>query len=168
MDDETRKAKILHDGGRLLEDTEYTPKGHYNMEDIWRRRRLLLGIPGAALAAGAGTTAATSLPAWATAALAFASALLTAAMTVMNPSEQARRSRVAADALKEFHERLRRWLDLDLPLLNAAEARLAYEDFAREKARLNEGAPPINQRSFRRARAGIEAGESTYQVDATD
>jgi hypothetical protein len=156
---------IEKDARRLLEDTQYTPKGHYNTEALWHRWRFALGVPAAAVTALAGVVTAAGAPRWIPVLLATLGALLGAAATVLNPGEQARLSRIAADSHKEFHEKLRRWVELDLPRLDDVQARSEYEELAREKAKLNRGAPPIPRPAWRRTQEGVKAGEAEHFAD---
>lgn len=155
------QAKVLQEAKRLREDSLYSYKAHYNQAEIWERRHLWLGIPAAALAAVAGAMA-TTVPTWAVTTLAFSSAALTAALTVVNPSERARASRNAGDSLQAYHERLRRWSENDLPELPQTKGRLDLEAYGDEKSRLNKAAPGIGRVAQLRAKRGIEAGEADH------
>lgn len=158
------RANLRREAQRLKEDSLYSYKAHYNQAESWEHRHLWLGVPAAALAAVAGALA-TAVPIWATTTLAFSSAVLTAALTVVNPSERARASRNAGDSLHAYHDRLRRWADNDLADLPRPKARLDLEAFGDEKARLNKAAPGIGRSAQDRARRGIEAGEAHHVAD---
>jgi hypothetical protein len=159
-----QRQEIRKEADRLREDALYTFKGHYDAEAYWQKWHFGLGIPATALGVGAGSTVA-RLPWWVPALLAFAAAGLTAALTVVNPSDRARKSRAAADAIHAHHDRLRRWAAIDLPSLTDTAARDALESFAADKERLNKAAPPIPQAARLHARQGIEDGEAKHLVD---
>lgn len=161
---ELEHAAIRRETSRLLEDALYTYKGHYDAAAYWQRWHFRLGIPATALGVLAGV-AVTQRTSWTPAVLAFASAGLTAGLTIVNPAQRAQRSRAAADAWHAQHDRLRRWTELDLPTLSVFEARKGLEEFAKEKQRLNSSAPAIPSAAQRRARRGIEVGEAQHLVD---
>lgn len=160
------RAKLRREAERLREDSLHSYKAHYNQAEIWEHRHLWLGVPAAALAAVAGALA-TTVPIWAVTTLAFSSAVLTAALTVVNPSERARSSRNAGDSLHAYHERLRRWADNDLVDLQRTKARLDMEAYGEEKSRLNKAAPGIGRAAQDRAKRGIEEGEAHHVADRT-
>jgi hypothetical protein len=149
---------------RLLEDALYTYKGHYDAEVHWQRWHFKLGIPATTLGALAGLSL-VKTDSLATLTFVLGSASLTGALTIVNPADRAARSRSAAEAWHAQHDRLRQWLNMDLPRLDDISARLAVDGFAQDKARLNKTSPPIPDSARRRARKGIEEGEAQHAVD---
>lgn len=152
---------------RTSESLLWTFKQHFNAEVWWTRWHFALGIPATALTAAIGSAVSADLP---TAFLVAASAgagILVATATFLRPDRRAAKHRDVAHRQRALHDRIRTWVNIELPVMEGDEALVALRSFACERDALEGDAPPLSNRTYRRVRQGIEAGEAEFLVDSS-
>lgn len=159
------KQAMIREAKRLIESMTYTSKGHFNTETVWSRAHLWLGLAATIAAAVSGAVHAAPVEDWIQLVVAGLGTVLVAAVTFLNPERRAVRSRQVAVGLQNHLERMRRWMEIDLPGLSVPVARKDFEEMAATRNKVLEEAPPILSMAYRKAKKGIEAGEADHAVD---
>lgn len=161
-----KKSQIMNEFGRIEEDATYSAKGHYNASARWKAWNYILGVPAAVASALAGVSALSSFDNHSTIAalLSVFVAVLTSLMTFVSPADHAAKHVGAANRYHSLRNRSRLVSTLDRDL-SISDLRDRLTELAGVRDELNESSPVIPQHAFKKARAGIEAGESTYAVD---
>jgi hypothetical protein len=168
MADQTELAQaLIVESHRIEEDALYSSKGHFEAARSWQNRNLWIGIPttaGAALAAG------TAIADYALAAgvISAITAVGSALLTWLGPSEKAAAHLAAGNAFNALRNQVRIFREID-SLDPELESRLApsLRELATKRDELNQASPQIPRAAFERARKGIEAGEAEYKIDSS-
>jgi len=164
---EDRRRKAIQDELKKLEESAmYSAQMQFEQTKQWRGVNLSLGLPASILAAVSGATALASTTGRITAGiLALAAAGFGAILTTINASHRMNQAAAAANAYLEIQTATRQAREIDLPDWPLDEARSALAELTARRDEQNKTAEPPNRRSYRRAKANIEAGGQTYTVD---
>ncbi len=170
----TLKDNLVREAARLEEDTLYTSKGHYAASEQWRNVHLSVGIPTAALTAIAGLvivvgpTEALGIPLDAVFGLvAVSGAASTAIMTFLGPEKRSTEHHAAGDRYNALKGRARRFREIDIhKTITDDDLSEQLAAMIRERDELNASSPLIPASAFKKARKGIDEGESEYRIDA--
>lgn len=150
---------------RIEQDALYSAKTQFEAARIWSTVHLWLGIPTALIAgiSGISTFQDQSLVGGALAILAAALASVT---TFLNPSGQSAQHHAAGTKYNSLKNRASIFREVDLNSDSPIEVNTAtLKRLGQERDDLNETSPQASRRAYERARASIEAGEATYDVD---
>ena len=154
------------EASRIEEDSLYSAKGHFEAGRAWGNMHLGLGIPTVVLAAIASASAFKE-EIIAAGVLAIAASVLSAISTFLNPSERSQRHHQAGVKHNSLRNRIRMFRELDLKSGTGEVDLLAsLKALAQERDDLNLSNPQIPRFAFKRARCGVESGETGYRVDS--
>ncbi|MEV7054387.1 SLATT domain-containing protein [Streptomyces microflavus] len=164
--DARRRRAIEAEFRRLEESAMYSAQMQFEQTKQWRGVNLGLGLPASILAAVAGTTALVeSTGRVAAGVMALASAGFGAILTTVNASHRMNQAAAAANAYLEIQTAARQAREIDLPTWPLDEARNALAELTARRDEQNKTAEPPNRRSYRKAKANIDAGGQSYAVD---
>ena len=157
--------KIKAEIKRLEEDCVHSGKSHFNAAARWSFYNSIIGVPSIALSALAGTA---FFKDYAVAAGMMSSvvAVLTALMTFLKPSERAAAHKGAGDQYLTLRNDARVFREIEIDhACDVPAAIAALSGFTKRRNELNQASPQFADRDRKKARAGIEAGEATHEVD---
>lgn len=150
---------------RIEEDCVHSGKSHFNAHERWSRYHYWLGIPAVVLSSVAGLAFFKDYPEIG-GALASLVAVLTALSTFLKPFERAASHKSSGDQYLSLRNDAR--VFRQIKLAHACDAQGAIDgltEFTNRRNELNQASPQFANRDFVRARDGINAGESTHEVD---
>lgn len=164
------KEQIRREATRIEEDSLYSSKGHFYAGQRWSNLHLWVGIPAAVLAAIAGASALSEFQSHAVIAgiLSIVVAALTAVATFVNPNERAISHKNAGNMYNSLRNRARIFYSIEL--LSEQDMKKLSETLRlldEQRSKLNEESPQIPKWAFKKAREGIEDGETDYKIDST-
>lgn len=163
--DETLLQEYRSESSRITEDALHSSKGHYNAADRWRHVHLWIGIPNAILAAVAGVSAFNGSELVA-GSLAVAVAAITAVNTFLNPGDRASTHKRCAGEYHSLRNRARIFNNIVCRQCTSTdELNARFEEMVAKRDDLNAASPQIPAWAFKKAKAGIDAGEAEYKED---
>jgi hypothetical protein len=158
-------AAIRKEADRIVEDSTYSAKGHFEAAKSWREWHFRIGVPTAIAAAIAGISAINDFPILA-AVLAFAVAAASGLSTFLDAKGNAAAHLHAGNAYKALQSDTRIFEEVDCKSgLSVQELRKRLGDLNARRSELNANSPQIPKAAFENARHGIEEGEAQYRVD---
>ena len=164
MNDQLRDA-VKKETQRIIEDTLFSAKRHFESARIWSLMHFGLGLPTAVLAAIASASAFkenTSLAGF----LAIAVTALTALMTFLNPNKRANAHHMAGNKYNALRNQARIFCEIDLTAGDQQnDISKKIKELAKERDDLNQSSPQTFKWAYKRAKAAIEAGEADYAAD---
>jgi hypothetical protein len=167
MDEALIKKNIADEAQRIMEDTEYSAKGHFAAASRFTSLHFWIGLISTVFAAAAGTSALSKFENGALVAgvLAFVVAILTALITFIKPNDRASQHLDAGNKYLTAKNKTRLFVDVELPQLSTAEATQIISNLGATRNELNLKSPIIPRFAFVKARKGIEQGETQYKID---
>lgn len=156
--------EIVKECCRVEEDCIYSSKGHFEASALWKRIHLWIGVPSAILA-GIASISAFEENTLVAGTLAILVAALGAIATFLNPSSKANEHHAAANSYLELRNRVRRFKNIELPGMEAQEAKERILTFGLQKDDLSSSTPQIPEWAFKKARKNIEDGQAEYVAD---
>lgn len=157
------KNEIIKEAQRLEESLKYSSKGHFFAAHFWRDFHLWLGLPMASVSAIAGAFLLSQFDPKNIIAgiLALIFAGLSSIMTFLNPNEKASSHLASGNKYDALLSKVRIFWTSESVL----NEKLKY--FYEQKDLLNQSSIQIPSYAYKKAKKGIEAGESNYTVDQT-
>lgn len=150
---------------RMEEDCTHSAKTHFNAQARWNRWNYLFGLPSVVISALAGTAFFKDYAAVAGVMTAVVT-VLTALMTFLKPSERANAHKNSGDQYLSLRNDARVYRLIGLTMATEEEAAIAgMTGLTTRRNELNQASPPVSGRDFRKAKAGIDAGEAVHAVD---
>ena len=157
---------------RLEEDILYTEKGHFAASNEHGRVHLALGLLATITSAVAATTIISKSDPWIPGVLALIAAVASAVLTFVKPDERAAQHLQSGRALGALRVRIRQTRTIDLPADNHVDAatwKTTIQDLTTQKADIDNAAPPVSDRIFKKAQQKIQQGDFTHDtVSGTD
>lgn len=164
--------EIIREAKRLEESTLYSMKGHHCAASGWSNRHLWLGLPVVIISAlvGAATFSqyAETYPAIKVIAglLSLLVAVLSGITTFLNPNDRENAHLGAAHGFDELNNDSRLFWSVDCWQEDSdAVLTTKLKELVDRKKELNSKSPQIPDWAYKKARAGIEAGEAKFEVD---
>jgi hypothetical protein len=166
------KSQIIDEAKRLEESTLYSSKGHHNAAAGWAKAHLWLGLPTAVLSTGVGAASfaqfAKQSPevAFVAGCISITVAVLSGITTFLNPNKKETAHLTAAHGFDSINNDARVfstvecWLE-ESDVILTAKLRALID----RKDDLNSKSPQIPKGAYKKAKAGIEAGEADFKVD---
>lgn len=154
----------IDEAHRIEEDALYSSKSHFNAAALWANCHYWIGIPATlcGVIASATTKTNTELAVW----FSISATILTALITFLKPNEKVSQHKSFGDQFLALKNDCRFFRTIELHEgLKDAELTKKLKVLANRRNDLNKGSPQIPSRAFKKARAGIEQGEATHQVD---
>jgi hypothetical protein len=164
--------EIIREAKRLEESTLYSMKGHHVASNGWSNRNLWLGLPVVVISALVGATTfsqyAETYPALKVVAglLSVAVAVLSGITTFLNPNDKESAHLSAAHGFDKLNNDARLFWSVDC-WQEASDVVLTSQlkELVERKNELNSNSPQIPGWAYRKAKAGIIAGEAKFEVD---
>lgn len=156
------RAAISGELEQLLNDVNWTAKGHFASASILRGTRLALGVVATVAASAAAATIFTNNKAVA-GVLALVSAAFSGLLTFLKPEELATQHLSAGRRLTALGVEIRQTLTLDTPAAQITDLRSQVAQFACSKADIDGSAPHIPNLSIRWAGRRIARGDYTFE-----
>jgi len=165
---EATQTEILKEARRVEEDALYSANGHFEDAKLWARVHLLIGVPAALLSALAGASALAQFDNHSIIAgvLALIVTALTAVATFLNPNQIA----TTHQNFGNQYDALKNQARIFCNIRSATET--AEQDLVRQldelnmqRTKLNQEAPAISDRAYKKAKRGIERGQADYKMD---
>lgn len=167
MDDQLKDA-ARKEAKRIIEDTLFSAKRHFETARIWSLMHYWLGLPTAVLAAIAGASAFKDNTILA-GSLAIIVTVLTALMTFLNPNKRANEHHIAGNKYNALRNQTRIFCEIDLATSDEnIDISKMIKELAKERDALNQASPQTFKWAYKRAKTAIEAGEADYAVDQCD
>jgi hypothetical protein len=166
------KPQIVDEAKRLEESALYSSKSHHNAAAGWGKAHLWLGLPTSVLSTGVGAASfaqfAKQSPEIALIAgcISIAVAVLSGITTFLNPNKRETAHLTAAHGFDKINNDARVfssvecWLEESDVILTAK-----LRELIDRKDDLNSKSPQIPNWAYKKAKAGIEAGEADFKVD---
>lgn len=149
---------------RIEEDSIHSAKGHYNAASLWSKIHYGIGIPMTIAAAWAGIDAFSQEPNLA-GYLALSSAALAALQTFLGSIDKATQHKSSADEYLKLRDQTRLFREIRLDRMDIEESQEKILQLAEKKYELNRISPSIPYCSFKKAKKGIDAGQTNYLAD---
>lgn len=166
--DQDKELELIRiESKRLEEDSVNSAKSHFNAEAHWKKWHYVIGIP-AILSAVimSSLILKTYSPKWVIADIGMIGAILTSLLTFLNPKEKANEHHNAGSEYLYLRTLVRQFRELetskDFDYKKALEKLKGFADKQKELNKLSIGIP---YSAFKKAKKGIENGESDYKVD---
>jgi len=167
------RQQIIDEAKRLEESTLYSYKGHHNAAARWGYAHLWLGLPATVLSTIVGAASFAQLAkqntdiALLAGCISIAIAVLSGTITFLNPNKREAAHLAAGNALERIHNEARVFWSVDC-LLEKSDVVLSNKlrDMIDRKSDLNGKSPQIPKWAYNKAKAGIDAGEAEFKVDA--
>ena len=159
------KDQIRLELERVEEDCVHSGKAHFNAAERWTRFHYMLGLPAIVLSALAGT-ALFSGRTIAGGLMSSAVAVLTAMQTFLKPSERASAHKSSGDQYLAVRNDARVFRQVRLDHACDDQAAIdGLDEFTKRRRELNLASPQFANADFKKAKAGIDAGEAAHRVD---
>ncbi|HAM02643.1 MAG TPA: hypothetical protein DCQ30_10545 [Acidimicrobiaceae bacterium] len=162
------KGAISDELERIEESAKYSGQTQFEQAKFWRGFGLVVGLPAAVLAAISGGTgladAAARVPAGAEA---LAAAGLGAVLTAVGAAKRVSNAHASGNAYLSIQTDARQLRLIDLPTLDAEQARQHLAELTKRLADANAAADLPAFYAYWRGRGNIERGRQSYAVDAT-
>lgn len=159
------KEAIIDESKRIEESCLYTSRGHFVAAQCWANFHLFIGIPTVILAAIAGITAFVENNVLA-GILAIIVAVFTAVTTFLNPKERANNHLSAGNNYDSLLTKTRIFWTINCRGENSKQVLSEkLKDLSERRDKLNRESPQVPTWAYKRAKKGIEAGETTYSID---
>lgn len=150
---------------RIEEDCIHSGKAHFNAAERWTAYHYWLGLPSVILSGLAGT-AFFSDKTEIGGVMASCVAILTAIQTFLKPSERAASHKAAGDQYLGLRNDARVFRQIRITHACDDQAAIdGLDEFTKRRRELNVASPQFANRDFRKAKAGIDAGEAQHLVD---
>lgn len=169
------KDEIIREARRLEETSLYSMKSHHCAAEKWSSRHLWLGLPVVIISAlvGAATFSqyAETYPIIKTIAGLFSIsvAVLSGITTFLNPNDKENAHLSAAHGFDKINNEARMFRAIECWREESDEALTSkLRELVDRKSELNSNSPQIPNWAYEKAKAGIIAGEATFQVDAVE
>jgi len=167
------RQQIIDEAKRLEETTLYSYKGHHNAASRWGHAHLWLGLPTTVLSALVGAASFAQLSKQSTdiallaGCISIAIAVLSGIITFLNPNKREASHLAAGNAFERLNNEARVFWSVDC-LLEKTDVVLSAKlrDMIDRKSDLNAKSPQIPKWAYNKAKAGIDAGEADFKVDA--
>ena len=158
-------TKIANELLRMEEDCIHSAKAHFNAAARWNMWNYFFGLPSVGLSALAG---AAFFKDYAVVAGFMTSAVtvLTALMTFLKPSERSSAHKNSGDQYLSLRNDARVFREIELTQVADDKAAIAgMSGFTTRRNELNQASPKFAKGDFKKAKAGIDAGEAIHLVD---
>ncbi len=161
------KEKIISEVKRIEEDSMYSSKGHFYAGQCWVNVNLCIGGFAAILSAIAGASALSQFDNYNIigGSLSIIVMALTAIITFINPSEKAIIHQKAGNQYSALRNNARIFQTIKIEKIDNEKAIDELENLNNKRNELNLESNQIPKWAFKKARKGIEDGESDYKVD---
>jgi len=165
------REEIIKEAKRIEESTLFSSKGHFAVAAIWNQLHLWLGIPTVILSGVSSTIAFSKDSNHSIVAIGMISiiiAALSSLMTFLNPNEKSLSRLRCGNCYDSLQNKVRIFWTIDCK--QEISEQVLYEKlkyFSEQKDRLNQDSPQIPQWAYKKAKKGIESGETIYAVDVT-
>lgn len=169
MINETLKKELHKEAERIEEDMTVTAKAQYNDAARWRSYHFWLAVSAAFFAAVAGFSAIAEY-AWGTFVVigaSFLSASLSTILSVLKPLERSQLHHKAGGQFQHLRDDTRIFKNISLQQndVNESEITGTIKSLSDKRATIREGSPQHSDKAYKKALAGIEAGQATYETD---
>lgn len=159
------RVELAKEAEHVKEDAEHSAKGHFEAARVWGKCNKWLGVPATVLAAVAGASALAEYGV-VSAGFAVVVAILTGLLTFLKPSECASRHLSAGNAHNEVRNDARIFANIECHAATpGSDLKGQLADLNSRRNTLNTDSPQIPRWAYKKAKAGIDAGEALYRVD---
>lgn len=158
------KSKITDELQRLEEDCTHSGKAHFNACDRWNRWNYVFGIPSVILSAAAGTAFFEDYTV-AAGVMSVSVTVLTALMTFLKPSERATSHKNSGDQYLALRNDSRVFRTITLLTLEDSASLEGMSGLTTRRNELNQASYMFSEQDFKKAKAGIDAGQAVHKVD---
>jgi hypothetical protein len=166
------RDQIIREAKRLEESTLFSCKGHHYAASGWAKRHLWLGVPIVVISAIVGAAAFSQYTReypWVAILAGFMSivvAVLSGIATFLNPNDQRGAHLTSAHGYDKLNNEARLFWSIECWQENSDEVLTSkLRDLIERKDRMNSSSPQIPPWAYKRAKAGIAAGEANFNVD---
>lgn len=163
-----QQSEIDKELSRIEEAAMWSAQGQFEQSKTWRAVHLGLAAPAALLAAvTGGTLLADEISAGVGGIAALVSAAFAGLATALGASEKSSHCQTVGNRYLALQAAARRAREIDLPNQDFPDARAQLTELADLHDEINDAAPVISKRSYKRARKNIETeGGQTYRADS--
>lgn len=162
------RQEIIKEAKRTEESLLYSSKGHYAAAHFWSNFHLWIGVPMVVITAVAGATAFKTFDTNGVLAgiCSLIGVVLSSLITFLNPNEKASAHRTAGHNYDSLMSTVRLFWSVEC-WRTEAEDILAdrLTQLSEQKSKLNQTCPQVPKFAYKRAKAGIEAGEGGFKAD---
>lgn len=154
-------SEIKKEAERIEECCEYSSKAHYNDCAKWRKRHFVFSTPIAVFAAVTALVPIVEVKNI----LAIITAILAAIQTILKPQVNQQVHKLAGDSYSGLRNKVRRFRTIDIPRLNIDDLSEQIKIYGDMMDKLNTTNPSPTEKSYKKAKKGIENGETEFRID---
>ncbi|EKE02607.1 MAG: hypothetical protein ACD_20C00357G0030 [uncultured bacterium] len=166
MNEEKVLNEVIKEAKRIIEDTEYSAKKHFNDSDYWSNIHYWLGISMVFFTTVAGIGMLQENCTWAIVS-AIIAAILGAVQTFINPQEKAYAHKSIGNQYLCIRNNTRIFKSIELEGMPIAEAKQRIMFLSNERNKLNQNSPFTREEAYLKAKKDIEDGQAQYHTDKT-
>lgn len=161
------KENIFNEAKRIEEDCNYSSKGHFYASHRWHNLHFWLGLISciAAGIAGASALSAFTYHGVISGTLSIIAGVLTAILTFINPNQRSAQHYKAGNKYLTLRNDARIFYNVELDKLHENKSTAKLKELNHRRSKLNSNNCQIPRWAFKKARKGIEQGESIYKID---
>lgn len=157
--------EIGREVARLEENARHAQQSQFEQYKVWRTLHLRLGIPSAVLSAVSGTMALATALHVVAGVVALLSAAFATTVTALGAERRSERACNTGNAYRDIQIEARQLLSVDLSVLDYADARERLKVLTDRYSEVSGAAEPVFERSYQRARANLEQGGQSHEID---
>lgn len=166
MESEEIIINIKKEARRIMEDCEYSAKGHFENAKHWRYCNYVLMIASIVSVCGSLVFVYGNLDKFWIGVLAISSGIVTMLLVFLNPQEKYLSHYNSGNRFLTLRNKTRIFLEVESKTMNAEQQRQTLKELDSKRSSLNETSLPISNIAYKSAKKQIEIDKNTqYQVD---
>lgn len=166
MESEEIIINIKKEARRIMEDCEYSAKGHFESAKHWRYCNYVLMIASIVSVCGSLVFVYGNLDKFWIGVLAISSGIVTMLLVFLNPQEKYLSHYNSGNRFLTLRNKTRIFLEVESKTMNAEQQRQTLKELDSKRSSLNETSLPISNIAYKSAKKQIEIDKNTqYQVD---
>lgn len=166
MENEEIIINIKKEAQRILEDCEYSAKGHFESAKCWRYCNYILMIASIVSVCGSSVFVYSDLDKFWSGIIAISSSIVTMLLVFLNPQEKYLSHYNSGNRFLTLRNKTRIFLEIESKAMNTEQQRQTLKELDSKRGSLNETSLPISNIAYKSAKKQIEIDKNTrYKVD---
>ena len=166
MENEEIIININKEAQRILEDCEYSAKGHFENAKHWRYCNYVLMIASIVSVCGSLVFVYGNLDKFWSGIIAISSGIVTMLLVFLNPQEKYLSHYNSGNRFLTLRNKTRIFLEIESKAMNTEQQRQTLKELDSKRGSLNETSLPISNIAYKSAKKQIEIDKNTrYKVD---
>lgn len=166
MESERITINIKKEAQRILEDCEYSAKGHFENAKHWRYCNYVLMIASIVSVCGSSVFVYSDLDKFWSGIIAISSSIVTMLLVFLNPQEKYLSHYNSGNRFLTLRNKTRIFLEIESKAMNIEIQMQTIKKLDSKRSSLNKTSLPISERAYKNAKKQIEIDKNTqYKVD---